>query len=121
MVRLTVTKKLVWRRFLTGVVCMCLCVWTTVPSASHTPKILETVQEHLQLIEDHGHSHGFEIDLLWAMHGHQHDLADHDHNTAVLVKSGPKSPHVFDTSSWRLPVSDAKSALTSPPKRPPRG
>ncbi|MBO6890544.1 MAG: hypothetical protein JJ866_01275 [Roseibium sp.] len=109
-----------WRQLLAGLVCACVFVWTTVPSSSHTPKFLETVQDHLQMIEDHGHSHGLELDLLWAMHGHQHDLADHDHNTADLVKSGPKSHLDFDKSSWRLPASDASSVLVFPPERPPR-
>jgi len=72
------------------------------------------------MIEDHGHSHGLEIDLLWAMHGHQHDLADHDHNTAVLAKSGPKSPLVFDDSPWVFSIGDASSILIHPPERPPK-
>lgn len=72
------------------------------------------------MIEDHGHSHGLEIDLLWAMHGHQHDLADHDHNAAVLVKPGPKPLPDFDRSTWRVPVSNASSIIANPPERPPR-
>ena len=115
-----IQKQSEWQRLLAGLLCLCLCVWTTVPAASHTPKYLDSVQDHLEMIEDHGHSHGFELDLLWAMHGHQHDLGDHDHNSAVLVKPAPKSPHIFDTSSWRLPVSDATSAFVFPPERPPR-
>ena len=113
-------KQPVWQRYLAGLLCVCLCVWTTVPAAAHTPKFLETVQDHLQMIEDHGHSHGLEVDLLWAMHGHQHDLADHDHNSAVLGKFAPKSPAVFDGASWNFPNSDASSVLVFPPERPPR-
>jgi len=120
LIRLSARKQQVWRRFLTGLVCICLSVWTIVPSASHSPRFLETVEDHLHIIEDHGHSHGVEIDLLWALHGHQHDLADHDHNMAVLAKPGPKSPHTLDGSCWRMSLSDANSAFIGPPRRPPR-
>jgi hypothetical protein len=32
---------------------------------------------------EHGHAHGDTIDALWALHGHAHDVADHDHNWAL--------------------------------------
>ncbi|MEL6474809.1 MAG: hypothetical protein AAFQ21_12060 [Pseudomonadota bacterium] len=55
------------------------------PSFTHAPKVFETIQDHLDMVEDHGHSHGFEEDLHWAMHGHSHDVTDHDHSQAFLM------------------------------------
>ncbi|WP_419905854.1 hypothetical protein [Kiloniella sp.] len=57
------------------------------PSVTHSPTVLETIQDHLEQVESHGHSHGFEEDLFWAMHGHSHDVADHDHNQVFLFVS----------------------------------
>ncbi|MEP2706307.1 MAG: hypothetical protein ABJN98_09285 [Roseibium sp.] len=109
-----------WRQSLAALLCFSLFAWTTFPAASHTPKFLDTIHDHFQMIEDHGHSHGLDIDILWAMHGHQHDLADHDHNAAVLVKLGRKADHVFERELWRLPPQDATSVIIHPPRRPPR-
>lgn len=72
------------------------------------------------MIEDHGHSHGLELDVLWAMHGHQHDRADHDHNPAVLVFTAPRNVHLHEQTRWQLPLADATSITLHPPKRPPR-
>ena len=63
--------------------CLALIVWSAVPSFTHSPAIFETIQDQLEMVEDHGHSHGFEEDLYWAMHGHSHDTADHDHKPRV--------------------------------------
>ncbi|MGI9356184.1 MAG: hypothetical protein ACR2PF_13610 [Rhizobiaceae bacterium] len=59
-----------------ALVCLSLVVWSIVPATAHTSTVIETVQDHLEMIAEHGHSHGFEEDLYWAMHGHAHDAAD---------------------------------------------
>lgn len=114
-------KPVSWRQCLVGTLCLCLFVWATVPAASHTPKFLDTIQEHLQMIEEHGHSHGLELDVLWAMHGHQHDRADHDHNPAVLVFPPFRNAHLHEQMCWQLPFADATSITIHPPRRPPKG
>ncbi|PFG65063.1 hypothetical protein AXZ77_3711 [Thioclava sp. ES.031] len=70
--------------------CLSLVLWTVMPSASHIPRLVETLQDHAQMIAEHGHSHGLEEDLAWALHGHDHEGTDHDHGHAVLP-SGPSS------------------------------
>lgn len=62
-------------------------VWCVLPNINHVPRALETIQEHIDMIAEHGHSHNLVEDLLWAMHGHSHDEIDHDHSPAVLISS----------------------------------
>ena len=73
------------RRALAALLCVALLVWSFMPSTSHAPVIFETLQEHAEMIAKHGHSHGLEEDLAWAMHGHGHDSADHDHSPVILA------------------------------------
>ncbi|CTQ53695.1 hypothetical protein LP7551_02220 [Roseibium album] len=72
------------------------------------------------MIDDHGHSHGLNVDILWAMHGHQHDLADHDHNAAVLAISTRKLNDEFKRELWPLSPNNVTSIIIFPPERPPR-
>ncbi len=101
--------------------CAAMLVWSVVPTTSHAPAILEVLQEHAEMIAEHGHSHGLEEDLAWAMHGHSHDSVDHDHSQAV-VPGRDLSPQPLDIyrAAWRL-----NSATSSPLRidlieRPPR-
>lgn len=77
--------KTIARAIFGALTCLALILWSVMPSFTHAPRVFETIQDHLELVEDHGHSHGFEEDLHWAMHGHSHDVADHDHTQAVLT------------------------------------
>ena len=73
-------------RFVLGILlCLSLAAWSMLPFSSHSPVVFETIHEHLEMVESHGHSHGFEEDLFWAMHGHSHDVMDHDHSQAFLA------------------------------------
>lgn len=81
--------------------CFALAVWTLAPSSSHTPKTIETQQEHAEMVSDHGHSHGFEEDLIWAMHGHGHDVSDHDHTQASLPLGRAVEIFVAYRSTWQ--------------------
>ena len=82
------------RRAFVTLLCLSLIVWSVAPTSAHTPAVFKTIQDHLEMAVDHGHSHGFEEDLYWAMHGHSHDVADHDHNHAYLTKGSPTEPIV---------------------------
>ncbi len=75
------------RRLFALLTCLALIVWSVTPSFTHAPTVFETIQDHLEMVESHGHSHGFEEDLFWATHGHTHDAVDHDHNQAFLTPS----------------------------------
>lgn len=91
------------RHTLTALLCLSLVVWSVMPTVTHMPAVFETIQDHLEMVEDHGHSHGFEEDLYWAMHGHSHDVADHDHSQAYLSK-GPRTEPVAAVSALWLRI-----------------
>ncbi|MEM8633157.1 MAG: hypothetical protein AAGF74_18185 [Pseudomonadota bacterium] len=97
-----------------------LVIWSIAPLASHAPQVIDTIEEHLAMIADHGHSHGFYEDMLWAVHGHSHDAADHDHAQAVLALNSHTAVTVMRRDIWRR----AEFSGVSPPRfridRPPR-
>lgn len=85
-------KWLEWmQRGLAALLCLCLVFWSSRPVTSHIPDVLATIQDHAEMIESHGHSHGFEEDLAWALHGHSHDVADHDHSPGLLRQAELKA------------------------------
>ncbi|QDA36827.1 hypothetical protein E4191_22380 (plasmid) [Paracoccus liaowanqingii] len=105
---------------LVAVICLSLVVWSLAPSSSHVPSIFEVVAEHTDMIADYGHSHGLEEDLFWALHGHSHDVADHDHSQAMLVLTAGSYPPTAYRDGFRL-----RASLDGPHRvylieRPPR-
>jgi len=58
---------------------------TLLPSSTHLPNYIETLQEHR-------HLHRIVEDMFWALHGHSHDTVDHDHSQAVLVSNTSSEP-----------------------------
>src|SRR6056297_2650797 len=105
----------------TALLCVALLAWSVLPAISHTPAILDVLQDHAEMIAEHGHSHGLEEDILWATHGHSHDRADHDHSQAVVP--GPDlSPQPLDiyTTAWRLGSATANTLRIYQIERPPR-
>ena len=83
------------------ILCFCIVIWSVMPSLGHSPKVFEEIDDYLEMIADHGHSHGFEEDLHWAMHGHSHDVADHDHTHAFLLAEYEPGPAVAFGEKWR--------------------
>ncbi|MDF1801340.1 hypothetical protein [Thalassovita sp.] len=108
------------QRALVALSCLALFIWTVAPTASHVPTVLETLQDHAQMVAEHGHSHGLQEDLIWAMHGHSHDVADHDHSQAVLMPARFALSHSVTSAEWR----GIAQVNWSPPlfrlERPPR-
>lgn len=100
--------------------CLSLMVWSVMPTMSHTPTVVETIQDHLEMIADHGHSHGFKEDLYWAMHGHSHDVADHDHNQPFFASGCGSDPVTAHRDAWRLRASPGGSDRRFRIERPPR-
>ncbi len=96
-----------------------LLLWSVLPTTNHTPAALETIQDHLEMVAEHGHSHGFEEDLLWALHGHSHDAADHDHSP-LLLSFGNPSLAIDIGSTWRPAVTQGKPSQRFLIERPPR-
>jgi hypothetical protein len=101
--------------------CAALVVWSVVPATLHTPAILNVLQEHADIIAEHGHSHGLEEDILWAAHGHSHDSVDHDHSQAVVPRPdlSPKPLDIYRTA-WRLSSATSSTFRINPIERPPR-
>ena len=108
------------RQAFATLLCLSLVVWSVVPAATHAPAVFETIQDHLEMIADHGHSHGLEEDLYWAMHGHSHDVADHDHTQAFLTGNDRSSTSSRYRDAWRLKASPGGQHLAFRIERPPR-
>ena len=100
--------------------CFALLLWSVPPFANHTPSVIETVQEHLERIAEHGHSHGFEEDLFWTMHGHSHDGADHDHSQVILLTSEERIAAPENGDFWALNQIALRAKGLSQIDRPPR-
>lgn len=103
-----------------ALLCLSLTVWSYLPSVSHVPKIFEVLASHAQTVADHGHSHGLEEDLLWALHGHSHDADTHDHSPVLMAQSERIRIVRVPRDVWHL-----RSTLTGPHpvfriERPPR-
>jgi len=85
---------------LAALLCLSLVLGSMAPTVTHTPKVFDTIYDHLEMIAEHGHSHGFEEDFLWALHGHSHDAADHDHSQALLLIAGGTEFSLDDGDPW---------------------
>ncbi len=108
------------RRVFVGLLCFSLVVWSIAPASTHAPKVLQTINDHLEMIADHGHSHGFEEDLFWAWHGHSHDVVDHDHSQVVLTANIGLGVVFVPKDKWRLRTSRVDPFRDVRIERPPR-
>ena len=109
---MTLTGQTFIERITTALLCLSLVVWSMLPSLSHVPRIAETLNEHAQMVADHGHSHGFAEDLLWALHGHNGSDAAPQLLAILdcyqrLVLAGAAS---HGTVAWCHPVANALEA-----------
>ena len=68
-----------------ALLCLALVVWSIAPATHHAPSVFDVIADHRAIIAEHGHTHGFDEDLAWALHGHSHHVADHYHSSAVLA------------------------------------
>ena len=100
--------------------CLSLIVWSVMPSFTHAPSVFETIQDHMTMVEEHGHSHGFEEDLYWALHGHSHDVVDHDHNQVLLLTGTSSVLKVDFRENWQGLISTLSPSRQFLIERPPR-
>jgi hypothetical protein len=101
--------------------CVAVLVWSVMPTTSHVPTVPDVLQEHSETIAEHGHSHGLEEDLAWAMHGHSHDSVDHDHSQALVLAHDPAGqPLDIYKAAWRLSSAFAHPLRMDLIERPPR-
>lgn len=80
------------RRVFVSLMALSLLVWSLAPSFSHQTDFLLTEARAEAVHDDHGHSHGDSVDRYWSWHGHSHDVADHDHSSAILIRNGSALP-----------------------------
>ena len=104
-----------------ALLCLSLVVWSIAPNAAHAPSVVEVMADHTRMIAEHGHSHGFEEDLYWAMHGHSHEAADHDHSQALLAPVAGSYPSPAHRDTWRLGITSGGLHRVYLIDRPPRG
>jgi hypothetical protein len=108
------------RHVLSALVCLAVLFWSLSATSDHSPKIMDTLQDHAQMIAEHGHSHGFEEDLRWAMHGHSHDGADHDHSNAALLAQRTTNAFFLTPARWAGFATSHRSPPVFRLDRPPR-
>ena len=84
------------------------------------PSVFKVVAEHTEMIAEHSHSHGFEEDLYWALHGHSHDMVDHDHSQALLALGAGSQPSWGYRDNLRLRPSSYGPHRVYLIERPPR-
>ena len=113
-----------WRKLgqqaLAVVICLSVAVWSILPMATHVPDVLDTLQDHAEMIATHGHSHGLAEDLAWALHGHSHDAMDHDHNQAFLTAAQDSVALDHGADLWRFHPAPDMAYRVFRIDRPPR-
>ena len=109
-----------WRRWCAVALCLCISVWAVLPTPLHVPSTIEIIEQHAEIIAEHGHSHDLEEDIFWALHGHGPDVAEHDHGAATLTV--PPRPQIFPLprDAAHLLVSVEKPWIGFGIERPPR-
>lgn len=101
-------------------ICLSVAVWSILSMATHVPDVLDTLQDHAEMVASHGHSHGLAEDLAWALHGHSHDAMDHDHNQAFLTAAHDSDPLDLRTDTWRFHAALEMTLRVFRIDRPPR-
>ena len=107
-------------RALAALIALALVAWSVAPASAHVPKLIETSSERAEEVAEHGHAHGDFADTFWGLHGHAHDVVDHDHAPAVLI-APTEAPDLPPREAYVGP-----SGETGPPSqadridRPPR-
>ncbi len=72
------------RRICIAILCLTITIWCVAPAPLHQPVTTESLLQQAEMIADHGHTHGPEENLYHVLHGHSHDVAEHDHSIAIM-------------------------------------
>lgn len=67
-----------------ALLCLTIAIWCVAPPPLHQPVTTESLLQQADMIADHGHTHGPEENLYHVLHGHSHDVAEHDHSSAIM-------------------------------------
>ena len=109
-----------WRRVCALSICFSLLYVSLLPHPPHQPTLFQTLQEHAAFMAEHGHAHGFDEDLADAIHGHTHDVLEHDHSVATLAVPPIAAQSVDFLSILRPPKTVAHPGRLYRIERPPR-
>ncbi|WP_421724345.1 hypothetical protein [Bauldia sp.] len=110
----------VGQRAFAALLCLSLVTWSVMPAATDASVPLDTLQDHLDHIAEHGHTHGFAEDLLWALHGHGHGVADYDHGQAMPALAELTELAAIDRDTCRHRPHSCGPPLHFRIERPPR-
>lgn len=110
-----------WMGRLAGLLCVLALLVSSIVPTPHVPRLMQVLTDHAEMIAEHGHSHGLEEDLSWALHGHSHEKADHDHSPALLPLHRFKVIPVEVAVLWHSPDAGYKPPPVYRQLRPPRG
>lgn len=101
-----------------------LCVVALIAAAAvptpHVPRLLLVLSDHAEMVAEHGHSHGLEEDIAWALHGHSHEKLDHDHFSALLPSPEGMMTNLPTDTLWRSPDAGHHPPPVHRELRPPR-
>ena len=75
-----------------ALLCLSLVLGSLAPLKAHAASASETSWSSLETRAEHDHPHGLEEELYRLVHGHSHDVADHDHSQALLGPGGRHHP-----------------------------
>ncbi|MBR2656297.1 MAG: hypothetical protein IKD58_07390 [Loktanella sp.] len=112
--------KNIGRTAFSALLCLALLAWSIAPASNHAPSVFDVIADHREMVAEHGHSHGFKEDLEWALHGHSHDVADHDHSPAVLAIGTGSVTAWGHRDSWHIQASLEGPHRIYMIERPPR-
>ena len=118
---------MVWviTRYLKGLLTILLAVGVVLSGNSRSvthdvTELAKIVAEHHAEIGEHGHAHEDIVDLMHAYHDHGHEVADHDHNIAVLPPREPSGSLMPTSTSWAMANSAMPDRTDYGLDRPPR-
>ncbi|ORE90531.1 hypothetical protein ATO13_22536 [Stappia sp. 22II-S9-Z10] len=110
-------------RLIVALCCLLVSLWALQPASAHLTVHAPGSPSERQVIMtvEHGHAHSPVLDLLWALHGHSHDAADHDHNPAITPLP-PAAPSVREpVVVMAARATEGGPAVVYRIERPPRG
>lgn len=91
--------------------CLCVFIWSITPTFSNTPAVLDIIQTQVAAAK-HGHTHGAEEDLYWAMHGHDHDHS-HGYFSLFAIPNVGFFISTFGNCTGKLELDTKHSELTN--------
>lgn len=106
-------------RWVAALCCLLALLWALPSATVHVPG--PPSERQPIMVMEHGHAHSPAMDLLWAMHGHSHEVMDHDHSPAIPPLASTALPVREPVTVVADRVSEGGPATVYRIERPPRG